>query len=479
MKRSAPVVLLAFCSLLVIGCVALVCVSPHPFIGDAIDFRSFYCATRAILTGHSPYLAEPLRTCENITAVQAGSAPLAPGLALPAPLAGYAFALFMPLAPLPYVWANLLYDGLLLTATIVSAIMLAKMTAIPPVVVVVTLVIGEAFQSLRFGQIVPIALALLVLAALLIEQQRTWLAALALGAALIEPHVSAPVAIALFLFVPRMRLPTLVVGVALAAISLAILGLTQNLFYFTRVLPAQVHSEITMNSYQYSLTNLLHQAGVPDSTALFLGDASYIAMIAAGLVVSWMLARHTGRQAYFVFGPCAFALVGGPYLHLVHIVCALPLALLLLRSFPGDERTLTALALLAPPWLELARVGDPWLVGALSAAIVYPISRYVLPAGSARPWSVAAGCAFLGALLAFVWQWHAPSPHDATSALRSVSGGGLLAETSWETYVHVVVSGNQARYLLAKAPTWCGLLLLAGAAAMHATRRPRTQATPA
>lgn len=66
------------------------------------DFRAFYCGGHVLMMGSDPYRVQPLLACENT--VVAGSES---GVAIPAPLPGYALATFALFALLPYTVAIL------------------------------------------------------------------------------------------------------------------------------------------------------------------------------------------------------------------------------------------------------------------------------------------------------------------------------------------------------------------------------------
>jgi hypothetical protein len=389
-----------------------------------------------------------------------------------APLPAYAFVLLMPLAALPYIAANVAFDLVLLVATILSVIVLSRLTKIPFIVLVPSLTLSLTFQSWRFGQIAPLVLLCLVIAAAALERGRYGVTAAALAAAMIEPHVAFPALLSVFITVPRARLPVAVAAGVLAIAALGAIGIDQNVQYFQDVLPAHAASELHMNAYQFSLTNLLHELGVADRPALEVGELCYVVMIGIGIGISLRLARRTERAALLVLGPCAIALVGGLFLHLVQIACALPFALMLLALFPRDRFILFATLLLAAPWLELMRNSDPASVALSVAVAVAPLAAYAL---RDRPWqAMAVSCALIGlgaGIEVFISTIHL-SKIDATAALARVKDGRLLAEASWATYVNTVLSRNPPSYIIEKMPTWMGLCaLLIGATAQALASR--------
>ncbi len=109
-------------------------------------------------------------------------------------------------------------------------------------------------------------------------------ASLAVLCSFIEPHLALPAAIGLSLYAPRTRVFVGLGIVLLGLASLATLGLSTNIEYFTSVLPAHVLSEIFRDT-QYSLTELLVSFGFPLSSAIEAGTIWYVAMVALGLFV--------------------------------------------------------------------------------------------------------------------------------------------------------------------------------------------------
>jgi hypothetical protein len=465
-RARTPAALLS--SLLALGCIAYLCASPGLFVRDAIDFRSFYCATQAVLSHRSPYTAEPLRTCENATARSVGASPLAPGLALPAPLPGYAFVVFSPLAKLPYAAANIVYDLVLIGATVITVILLARLTGVPVLVVAAALALGLAFQSLRLGQIVPLVLLLLVAGAALLERGKYWACAAALGAAMIEPHVGAPALACVFVTVPPMRVPLATVAAGLAFLAVAALGAGQNIFYLHDVLPAHALAELPMNTYQFSLTNLLHQLGLADRPALILGECSYVVMCGAGIALGAALAKRAGRPALLVLCPCAVALLGGPFVHLVQIVCAIPLALFLLASPNRVPGITAATLLLASPWLELLRNSEISGVILFVAVVSLPIAWYASSGNRLHALALTLAMILIGASLSVL----APRIHHRTFDDRTVPmrarAGDLTAEASWSAYTRRVLDVRDPLLIAEKLPTWAGLLILLAAATAQA-----------
>jgi hypothetical protein len=427
------------------------------------DFNAFYCAGASIDRGADPYRAEPLGSCERAPRPPA-FAQGTPGLAIPAPLPPYALAPFALLARLPYLWAGALWSLAILLCTGLTVGAMRRLTALPLSGLVAAFALGGAYAALALGQVAPVATAGVALAALFLSQGRDRAAALAAAAAMIEPHVGLPLALALFAWRPATRVTLLLAAAAFVSLSLALAGVPVALEYVRAVLPAHALSEVA-NDKQLSLTYLLHQAGASDALALHAGELCYAAMLALGLAVAGAV---RGRSPALVAAlPVAFTLFGGAFVHVVQIAAALPAALLLLAGARGRARNALLLAVLglAIPWVQFASLGT------LFCALV-PLAGLVLTASFAgtRPWMLAAGTlAPLGAITA-LWSLIVTRVPSAVPALKAAYDPHALAETSWAIYVQTVAATDVAVFDLAKIPTWLALATIVASACAVALR---------
>src|ERR1700681_431306 len=139
------------------------------------DFRAFYCAGKVVAQGANPYLTEPLRTCEATAGPPGEPAVLRP-VALPAPLPPYALLLFVPFALMPFPLAAACYGALLIGSMTLAGALLQRVTRMSGIVL--TLVFAPITATVTFyvGQPVPLVLAALAAAALLVRNGR-WAAA--------------------------------------------------------------------------------------------------------------------------------------------------------------------------------------------------------------------------------------------------------------------------------------------------------------
>jgi hypothetical protein len=436
------------------------------------SFKAFYCAGQAVLDGRDPYVVEPLRTCERIVAPGA-----LPAYAVePAPLPGYAIGPFVVAALAPPDLARDVYFVVLIAALAVTATMLARLAPLPAVAVLLAL-LATWFLNLSYGEPPPITTACIVLAALMLQRNRPWVAAVAAGGLALEPHLAAPLWLALALFAPRTRLPLLVVGCALIALDAAIGGPHAAVEYFVRTLPAQALSEVSAAD-QFSLTHVAVVAGASVPLALRLGFISYAVMAVLGILVARRLSLKGAAPEYLALVPPAFILVGGTYLHDIQFYSALPLALVLLARAPRPSFGLAAATvLLAVPWVE----ASSRLMLVLSATSVFAIGWIALPK---RPWRIAAcaGAAIIAVALVIaigrlpaVKRGTIAAIPSAATALRDDDQAPL----AWSIYLgnNPILTSASPRSLIRMVPTWGGALLLVFCS-LALAGRARTLAPP-
>ncbi|MGH7706963.1 MAG: glycosyltransferase 87 family protein [Vulcanimicrobiaceae bacterium] len=408
-------------------------VRPLSVVANPPDFRTFYCGAAVAAAGHDPYRAEPLRACEVATAASLGLTFFPHGV-IPSPLPGYAFAAFAPLATLPFAAASALWFAMLVAACVATMFLVVDLTRRPLSTVVLALIGSEAIASFETEHLDPIVICAIVAAALAARAERPWLAALGIAGAAFEPHLAVPCAAALFIAMPRARLPLIVVAAALVALAIERIGVMPAFEYVRAVLPAQALSEIVNFSSQYSLTAALARFGVPPDFALRLGELSFAAMTAAGIVVACACARRFHDHAYLVLIPPAFAVLGGVYVHIHQMAIAIPALLLLFTDLPRWRRLLTvACVCLAIPWQIIAEQPD----------IQHLLSVHV------------------AAL---------PGP-----AFAAVDDANHLAEDAWRIYeeqTSVTTLGVSIVELAIKLPTWFALAAIAFVAARGSRDAP-------
>jgi hypothetical protein len=416
------------------------------FVGD---FSAFYCASKVAAQHQDPYLTEPLRTCE----LQTGSAKFFkyfPGLTTPAPLPGYVFAALRPLTFLAFPLAASLWICLLILAFGAAVFSIARFASVSWQIPFSALSLSLGVLSIPFGEIVPLCIGFICLAAYFASKGRWLYAACGIAGAFIEPHLALPATIGLAIYARRARLDLAVVILLLGLLSLATIGLSTNLEYFLSVLPAHILSEIFRDT-QYSLTEVLVSLGAPIGAAIKVGTVSYLAMVAVGVFAGQRLAKQTGNAAFSVCIPPAFAVFGGTFIHATQIAVAIPATILFASYADGKRRTLAICALLAlsVPW--------GWVISlAILLAPVFPVGylawRYW---GNLRAVLVAAVASAALALLIVV-------PHRGPLQKiprNAVSIDARLAEHSWGAFTQTFTRHDPVSWIL-RSPTWSGLFLI-------------------
>ena len=414
------------------------------------DFRAFYCAARVASHGADPYHTEPLRSCET----GIGSTLFFeknPGVTIPAPLPGYAIAAVVPLSLLPFKAAATLWAALLIAAFLACVLALARFARMQWESALAVFALSLGVVSLPLGEVVPLALACICLAAYFAWQGRARPAAIAAAGAMIEPHLGLPVCLALAVWMPATRVPLAIAFAALAGLSLAVLGPATNLEYFTSVLPAHALSEMSRDT-QYSLSAVLAGLGAPSAIALRAGSLWYAAMVVAGTILAGMLAKKTRNDAFIVCVPPAFAAFGGTFIHITQIAAALPAAVLLAAYAPRAYRNVAVvvLLLLAVPWVWAY---SPTMILAPLVPVAYLAWRY---------WSGNVVAVLLAGIAAAVMIFGLSSlasaaPHATTHAAPAIASN--LAEASWSVFTQKSSTNAFATWML-RLPTWAGLALL-------------------
>jgi hypothetical protein len=432
------------------------------------DFDAFYCAGQTLNAGADPYRAEPLGRCERApkpAPLLSGQA----GLAMPAPLPPYALAPFMPLARLPYDAAAILWSLVLAAAVAAAAVSLRRLTGLPLATLGFALLLGDGYASLALGQIAPLAVAGVALAAWLLADGRDELAACAAGLTLLEPHVGIPVCASLVCWRARTRLPLLLIVVACAAASVAIAGAATSLEYVRDVLPAHALSEVA-NEKQLSLTYALWRLHAPSELALRAGEIWYALATLAALWAAGRIARQAGGGALAAV-PAALAVFGGPFVHISQIAAALPAAVLLYaRAGTGRRRLLgAAIVALAIPWIQFANLGPIFV--SLAALVAVYLTHQLIDARPA-PALVAGSLTvlFISAATALV-----TSVPDVGAALVAHYDARALAEASWARYVGLIGEANATAFDFAKLPTIAALCAVACATLVAALRPMKTK----
>lgn len=437
----------------------------HPSVpldtqGYALDFRVLYCGAETVRLGRDPYLVEPLRTCEHRIHREYGEPDWA---VTPLPLPSYAIAAFVPLTWLPFDAAKIVWLVLLLLAVVLAVAALASIVEKSTLAVLLILLPTVGILNFVYGEPVPLAIAALCLAAYLVERQHYGWAAIVAALSVVEPHIALPAIVALFVLVPQTRLPLTITLVAIGAFGLGTFGLGRNVEYFTVALPAQAHAELLVSD-QYSLAHMLYLFGVPGGLALALGSLSYAVTTLLGILLARRLAPPLERPALYVLLPVATAMLGGPYVHIVQIACAIPAALLLA---PLSWFARIAIALLVVRWDEPMRAEIlPVLFAAIGTAFV-AFDREEVRGRVA--WIVFAPLLCLTMLLVLPKE-----PPELTHIASGTPAPAIRADDpaslAWDWRVRLTPdwANSSLRRKIEDVPTWVALLLL------FFVRAPRT-----
>jgi hypothetical protein len=435
-------------------------------------FGAFYCGAVVLRTGADPYRTEPLRSCER--KLPGYNAYRIDGAVEPVPLPGYAVAAFMPLSLLSFKAAFLLFSFLSIAATLIAAAALSKVTGFSPFVIGAALLLSDLYRNLSFGEIPPLVIGALALAAWALTKQRHTLAAACFGAALIEPHVALPALIAVGIAVPAMRRPLVVTGAVLFVLWFTVSGAGGMREYFTSVLPLQAQAELPASD-QYSLSWLLNFLGFSDRVALTLGSLSYLFFAALGVAVAVGLARRFKEPAYVALFPPVTAMIGGSFMHDIQIAIALPAALLFCARVPfGKLASFTALLALAMPWPNFNKLT---LILVPTIAVVLSVSCYEI---QSRHRLRVALVGAMAVMLVFYglqrFDTHRFHPVDRLPRTMQQEGDGETnASAAWARYVRISGYGDSSpRTLAEKIPVWIGLPLLsfAGIGSLLEKSRP-------
>jgi len=432
------------------------------------EFADFYCAGSALIERASPYTYEPLRSCEH--RVNTGENFRGrlfrsdPAVAVPAPQPAYDFVPFMALAALPPDGARILDAAAILAAVVLCVVALGGL-GVPALVAAPALLLSTAYVELNTAQIVPFALLALVVCGLALARGNGGVAGVAAALTAIEPTAGVPVFVAALLFVPRARGPLALTLLALALVTLGLVGPRGLEQYVAGVLPAHAASELRF-PFQYSLTYALAVLGVPSGVARLAGAFSYVLLIAVGLGIAPRAATALRRAELLVFVPALCSVIAGPFLHQEELCFALPALLVVATASHGRARAFAAAALcvLSIPWIAV------WGMKQLFLASVFVSAAILLGLRVAR-WAAIATIAGI-ALGLYLIELHPPHlPVPPPSAARTYAATELV-QREWRDYTDRRSTSDFAWFAI-KVPTWTALL---GALAILAALSSRSPA---
>lgn len=428
------------------------------FYGDrssgwlGVDFRAYYCASLAQREHANPYFTQSLHGCEAATPspyYRVGS-----NVTIPAPYPPYVMALLAPLTLLPFGTAIALWWIAIAIAISLAVYALSAISGQPLPVAVGALGLSMGLTSLASGNMLPLGLGAVVIAAFCVARGRLVLGAATIALAMVEPQIALPAALAFFIAYPAIRLALLSAIALWGVLSVAGGGLPQTVAYLTSVIPAHALAEVSRDN-QYSLATIVAAAGVPDRAAVLLGSISYLVMTAVGVVVAIRLARRYEEPALILLVPPAFSLLGGSFVHTAEIAAAVPAALLLFtRAAAYRGWLLGALVLLAVPWMNATSA-------ATFVAPFFPVAYLVYTLWRRdRALALGAALASLVAIATLFWLAASSPGHAVVAEHFYPPIDPRLAEASWRAFVLSNSTNNPVMWLL-RLPTWLGLLSLA------------------
>ncbi len=414
-----------------------------------VDFRAYYCAASAQRAGENPYFVQSVHACESAPVPPYYRAPAK--VTVPTPYPPYALGLLYPVTFLPFGVAAILWWLVIAGSIVLASFALARVCAQPWLVGWNALILSLGLTTFTDGNVMPISLAAIVVAALALQNARPAVAAVAIAIAMIEPHVALPAAVAIFIGYPKARIMLVAAAAVVGAISLAAGGIATNLEYLTAVVPAHALSEVSRDN-QYSLSTIVAAFGASDAQAVLIGSISYVVMLAAGVLVGFRLAQRYDDPAFAALTPVAFSLLGGSFVHTAEIAAAVPACLLLYARTPVHrEAIVVVLILLAVPWMMATSI-------ALILAPIFPVAYFAYTLGGRD--STATLVATLASLMLIM----------SLFALYATSGSAVLvthhvhpwldprlAEASWRDFV-LNDSTNRPIMWFLRAPTWLGLI---------------------
>lgn len=427
------------------------------------DFGAFYCGGKAVLHRADPYRVEPILSCERgLTKVDPRwQKIMSTSGVVPAPLPGYDFIFLAPFSALPVRLAVMILGVLLIAATLLTGYSLARMSALPFSAAFAVAFMGITYGASPLGQIAILAIAALAVAALLLRLGKQQWAACAAAAALIEPHLGIPVVVAMFIFVPRVRLTIALFVAGLALCAAAAVG-TRGIAEYPAFLSLHARAEVS-ESYQYSLTWLMHALGASPKASLVWGSLSSLILFAVCIAVLSRNREGAVSSGAVILLPAAFAVFGGTFMHSSQITAALLAAVVLVQPPALLLTPMLGAALLTAPYSDIHTLAAlPSLVLALLAAwCVTFFPEHVWNPGTAarKAFAVTLVGAAITALLFALRVVHPP---ETAPGISFVADPNAFASIGWGQMMDAEAAQDRTPlfyYLLLKMPAWVGVAM--------------------
>ena len=415
-----------------------------------VDFRAFYCAGQAELSGADPYRIHPLHECEQRYPAP-GLSPMHYGVTVPAPFPGFVLALFALLATLPFGFALAIWQGASCLALGAAIVLVARTTNTSLTANAIVIGFPAVVVALQLGQVTPFIVLAVAGSAALLQADRPRAAALVALTALLDPHAGLALVLGVFVAVRPARAVLAAGAIALFALGVAVSGPSREWEYVRTVLPAHALANLT-DAAQFSTTNLAFEAGASPPLALTLGSLWYVGALAAGVIIALRLRARFGVAAV-AYIPAAFAVFGGAHTHFQQLALATPAFMLLCSAASGSKRDFrTAVTFVAAmPWLFVGPF--PWLF------VVPPLLAVVFARemqGGRQVFRLAAASfVTLGIILIAILR-----SHTVRTLLHQDIAGNPLAEVSWQAFTVARNVPTETWYVVAKAPTVIAFIIL-------------------
>ncbi len=303
--------------------------------GHGQDFRDFFAAATLVAEGRDPYDAGALAQEQDRLYNQPDH--LKPGDrgfydALPYPQGPWVAMALVPVTPLPWQAAYVIYLIAAMTAVTTSAWVLLRLFGWSGhalrIAVGAVLFSPVAFINLFQGQPVPFLLAAFAGAWVLIRGNRPTLAGALMAVAWIKPHIGLPLLLVVAIVEPapvRRLLTGFLLGSA-ALFTLAALALRGALLDWPQVVLGQWSGALqqadlaSINAFYYPATpGGIRQVAV-----------ALVVLAAAGYAI-WVVRHHRGRPVV-ALTLLLLTLVAAPYAHSYDALLLLPVVLALLGA---------------------------------------------------------------------------------------------------------------------------------------------------
>lgn len=412
------------------------------------DYRSFYCAARAVVQHSDPYGDAPIRSCEvaqDPMLFRTGNT----SFVLPAPVPGYVALALEPLQTLPFEASAILFAFVLIASVVGAIVIFARLGLAPWTTLLVAFAVPVLCVSVPTGELPPIALLGLALLSLGLAQKRPWVASVGFMFTMCEPQIGVACGAMACVISRRWILPFALTTIVLAALSVAAIGFAANVEYVGTVLPQHIYAELPKAS-QFSLSWVFHGLNVSDNLALSAGRVWYVLMLATACclaVTAW--AKEHAR--YAILAAPALVVFGGPFVHLDQIGLAVPGALAVATLTRARHKTLSIVAAIALCAPMLYGFSVPAFVPLLLCVTAWIGSEYlgarIAGFRAAALYGAYFACAGMIAL--------SVGRHDKPVVASTIIAPA--AQMSWAAYVRAVGTIDVWTLWLFKLPTWFGL----------------------